>query len=227
MSDEKLRELERRFRETGSAEDEVAWLRERARSGEDLVEEAYSLLEEQVPEDFRCILQHLTQPVSSWREVLWWSSALLPENERIEQGLQLEAMKRSCLALARAAATELENRGSDFAPGAHEAVATFKACAMGKEQTAAQLEADCESLRKAAAALGPIASFPRRKDLACLDTITTAARSASAPAPPDSITYTAVYCARRFLRPNDLRNLLLRALKEAALVHCFNLLPLK
>ncbi|MGE0706922.1 MAG: hypothetical protein AB7N76_02975 [Planctomycetota bacterium] len=46
MSDEKLRELERRFRETGSAEDEVAWLRERARSGEKLDWESYSRLHE-------------------------------------------------------------------------------------------------------------------------------------------------------------------------------------
>ena len=44
MSDEKLRELERRFRETGSAEDEVAWLRERARSSERLDWDSYSRL---------------------------------------------------------------------------------------------------------------------------------------------------------------------------------------
>ena len=36
MSDEKLRELERRYRETGSVDDELAWLRERARAGERL-----------------------------------------------------------------------------------------------------------------------------------------------------------------------------------------------
>ena len=46
MSDEKLRELERRFRETGSAEDELAWLRERARSGEKLDWDSYSRLHE-------------------------------------------------------------------------------------------------------------------------------------------------------------------------------------
>ncbi|HZV00947.1 MAG TPA: hypothetical protein VFF73_29800 [Planctomycetota bacterium] len=34
MSDEKLRRLERRWRETGSAADEAAWLRERARTGD-------------------------------------------------------------------------------------------------------------------------------------------------------------------------------------------------
>lgn len=34
MSDADLRELERRFRETGSSEDEVAWLLERVRAGE-------------------------------------------------------------------------------------------------------------------------------------------------------------------------------------------------
>ena len=46
MSDEKLRELERRFRETGSADDEVAWLRERARAGEKLNWDSYSRLHE-------------------------------------------------------------------------------------------------------------------------------------------------------------------------------------
>ena len=46
MSDEKLRELERQFRETGSADDEVAWLRERARSGENLDWDTYSRLHE-------------------------------------------------------------------------------------------------------------------------------------------------------------------------------------
>jgi hypothetical protein len=34
VSDEKLRELERRFRQTGSVEDEASWLRERVRVGE-------------------------------------------------------------------------------------------------------------------------------------------------------------------------------------------------
>ncbi len=38
MSDEKLRELERRFKETGSVEDEAAWLKERVRVG-DLTQE--------------------------------------------------------------------------------------------------------------------------------------------------------------------------------------------
>ncbi len=38
MSDSKLRELERRWRETGSVEDEAAYLRERVRVG-DLTEE--------------------------------------------------------------------------------------------------------------------------------------------------------------------------------------------
>ena len=46
MSDEKLRELERRFRETGSPDDELAWLRECARSGEKLDWDSYSRLHE-------------------------------------------------------------------------------------------------------------------------------------------------------------------------------------
>lgn len=46
MSDERLRELEHRFRETGSADDELAWLRERARLGEKLDWDSYSRLHE-------------------------------------------------------------------------------------------------------------------------------------------------------------------------------------
>ncbi|HBP20921.1 MAG TPA: hypothetical protein DEA08_24415 [Planctomycetes bacterium] len=46
MSDEERREAERRFTETGSAEDEVAWLCSRARSGENLDWESYSRLHE-------------------------------------------------------------------------------------------------------------------------------------------------------------------------------------
>ena len=42
MSDEKLRELERRFKETGSVEDEAAWLKERVRVG-DLTQERLEL----------------------------------------------------------------------------------------------------------------------------------------------------------------------------------------
>lgn len=42
MSDERIRELERRFKETGSVEDEAAWLKERVRVG-DLTEERLSL----------------------------------------------------------------------------------------------------------------------------------------------------------------------------------------
>ena len=42
MSDEKLRELERAFRESGSVEAEVVWLRERARAGEKLDWDSYS-----------------------------------------------------------------------------------------------------------------------------------------------------------------------------------------
>ncbi len=42
MSDEKLRELERRFKETGSVEDEAAWLVERVRVG-DLTQERLEL----------------------------------------------------------------------------------------------------------------------------------------------------------------------------------------
>ncbi len=42
MSDERLRELERRWRETGSVEDEAAWLRERVRVG-DLSQERLEL----------------------------------------------------------------------------------------------------------------------------------------------------------------------------------------
>tara|TARA_R110002072_G_scaffold140386_2_gene284620 strand:+ start:207 stop:338 length:132 start_codon:yes stop_codon:yes gene_type:complete len=34
VSDADLRELERRFRETGSVEEEAAWLQERVRAGE-------------------------------------------------------------------------------------------------------------------------------------------------------------------------------------------------
>lgn len=44
MSDAELRELERRFRETASTEDEVAWLRLRCRSGDELDWESYSRL---------------------------------------------------------------------------------------------------------------------------------------------------------------------------------------
>ena len=46
MSDENLRELERAFQERGSEEDELAWLRERARAGEKLDWESYSRLHE-------------------------------------------------------------------------------------------------------------------------------------------------------------------------------------
>lgn len=46
MSDESLRELERAFRDGGSEESEVAWLRERARCGERLDWETYSRLHE-------------------------------------------------------------------------------------------------------------------------------------------------------------------------------------
>ena len=42
MSDERLRELERRWKETGSVEDEAAWLSERVRAGE-LTEERLRL----------------------------------------------------------------------------------------------------------------------------------------------------------------------------------------
>ncbi len=42
MSDEKLRELERRFKETGSVEDEAVWLKERVRVG-DLTQERLEL----------------------------------------------------------------------------------------------------------------------------------------------------------------------------------------
>jgi len=46
VSDEKLRELERAFQESGSEEAELAWLRERARAGEKLDWESYSRLHE-------------------------------------------------------------------------------------------------------------------------------------------------------------------------------------
>jgi len=46
VSDEKLRELERAFQESGSEEAELAWLRERARAGEKLDWESYSRLSE-------------------------------------------------------------------------------------------------------------------------------------------------------------------------------------
>jgi hypothetical protein len=46
VSDEKLRELERVFQESGSEEAELAWLRELARAGEKLNWESYSRLHE-------------------------------------------------------------------------------------------------------------------------------------------------------------------------------------
>jgi len=44
VTDSKLRELERRWKETGSVEDELAWLRERVRSGAALDEASYARL---------------------------------------------------------------------------------------------------------------------------------------------------------------------------------------
>ncbi|HBP18982.1 MAG TPA: hypothetical protein DEA08_14500 [Planctomycetes bacterium] len=133
MSDEKLRELERRFRETGSADDELAWLRECARSGEKLDWDSYSRLHELDVEAAADLLRWRvkTGDLSQERlEVAAWCGH--EASGRIARLEPIEAAR----ALARRVAEGLGEEGR-----LQVAAAAISCCKRGKRHIGPDLEA--------------------------------------------------------------------------------------
>lgn len=105
MSDEKLRELERAFQESGSEEAELAWLRGRARAGEKLDWPSYSRLHELDVEVATGYLQRRVErgDLSQWRadlsirclspqgSLISWANSLTGHDRRSLVGLSVLA----------------------------------------------------------------------------------------------------------------------------------------
>jgi hypothetical protein len=126
VSDERLRELERRWKETGSVEDEAAWLRERVRAGE--------LAQYRV--DLACFCEHAGALLAAGRARSVFRPPYPPTDDLTTWPFNKEALTRFTLAFAQLALDRAPEKDRD-ANAVLVAVEAWLACPCHDHQVAA------------------------------------------------------------------------------------------